>query len=116
MLLIRFEQIRSQHACSFYFCSLVLKAESSLFEAHIWPKKNFQKQERNKIALENFHKFAFTSKKPFLCNMFALDFISWGNVVYTQRTTSENVSVSGLFLSFFVWNEICPGRSLYMVK
>ena len=27
----------------FTFCSLVLKAESSLFETHIWPKKGFQK-------------------------------------------------------------------------
>ena len=92
---------RNMHV-PFTFCSLVLKAESSLFEAHIWPKKGFQKQERrtwrfvrfhtprticfywtcskcasDKIALENFHKFAFTSKEPFLCNMFALDFISW---------------------------------------
>ena len=36
---------RNMHV-PFTFCSLVLKAESSLFEAHIWPKKGFQKQER----------------------------------------------------------------------
>ena len=30
-----------------------------------------------KLRQRTFKKFAFTSKEPFLCNMFALDFISW---------------------------------------
>ena len=87
----------------FTFCSLVLKAESSLFEAHIWPKKGFQKQERRTWRFVRFHtprticflltarkmcdrqscvrelsKSSFShSKSHFLCDIFALDFISW---------------------------------------
>ena len=122
------EQIRSQHACSFHFLLFGVEGwkYSSLFEAHIWPKKGFQKRERrtwrfvrfhtprticfywtcskcasDKIALENFHKFAFTSKEPFLCNMFALDFISW--LISWQRGlyAENNFFKKCPFLAFF---------------
>ena len=42
--------------------------------------------------------------------------LSAGNVVYTQRTTSLKSVCFWPFLGFFVRNEICLVRSLYMVK
>ena len=42
--------------------------------------------------------------------------LSAGNVFYTQRTTSLKSVCFWPFLGFFVRNEICLLRSLYMVK
>ena len=71
----------------------------------------------DKIALENFYKFAFTSKEPFLCNMFALDFISWliswQRGLYAENNFFKKCPFLAFFLGFFVRNEICLVRSLF---
>ena len=131
-----------QNMCvPFTFCSLVLMAEGSLLEAHIWSKKSFQPQERRTwrvwfythrtVCFYILHKLCEQqkstrelSKSLFLRSRshFCVPFLSWisfrglsaCNVVYTQRTNPSKSVGFWSFLTSFVRSEICLVRSSYL--